>query len=265
MISFHLALYATIVFYGAATVSVFISLFNRDEKLQKLGLGLVATGFVTHTVWIGSICSRTLHPPLTNLPETTAFIGWLVVVAQLFLYFRYRVYAASFFVYPLLVILITVPAIVRDPLATMDPALRSNVFIGHLLLTMIGLAALLIGLAFTILYQVQERAIRLKRRGRLYQWIPSLRVCDVLGYRLLASGFVIYTLGLGAGILWSYRTTAGAFSLRAKEIGALTAWVMFAAILQTYISGSQRARRVLILSAFAFISITIALLGIQHV
>ncbi len=116
-----------------------------------------------------------------------------------------------------------------------------------------------------MLYQVQERSLREKKRGALWEWIPSLRVCDLVSYRALSIGFAIYTVGIVAGILFSYRTSATTYSPGVKEYGALAAWVMFAALLQSYIAGSYRARRTLVIAAAAFLSILISLLGIAHV
>jgi ABC-type uncharacterized transport system permease subunit len=186
-----------------------------------------------------------------------------VFAVELALWIRYRVYAASFFVYPLVLLLLTISATVGEHFKPLDPDLRSNVFIAHLLLSSLGVAGLLIGVAFGLLAFMQDRALKSKKRGRLWEWIPSLDVCKRVGYRSLSIGFSIYTLGLLAGVLWSYRTTTALMDLRTKQIGAVIAWVLFAVLLQQYISGAYRSRRTLLLSAGAFVAIVVAMLGIR--
>ncbi|MEO6259680.1 MAG: cytochrome c biogenesis protein CcsA, partial [Thermoanaerobaculia bacterium] len=110
-----------------------------------------------------------------------------------------------------------------------------------------------------------DRALKQKTRGRLWEWIPSLNVCKLVSYRALATGFSVYTLGLLAGVLWSYRTTAGPMELRIKQIAAVVAWILFATLLQSYISGGYRTRKTALISAFAFVAILVAMLGIHHV
>jgi len=161
--------------------------------------------------------------------------------------------------------LLTVAAVVHEPFAQMDPALRSSLFTAHVLLSAVGVAALLTGLAFTALSYAQDRALKSKHRGPLWEWIPSLSVCRTLSYRTLAVGFSIYTLGILAGILWSYRTTAGPIDMRVKQLGGITAWILFAVLLQSYISGAYRARRTALISVGAFVAIVVAMLGIHHV
>ncbi len=259
------ALYIALALYAGGTVIALATLFTREKRTQHLALALMIAGFVSHTIWIGSICVRTHHPPLTNLPEAAAFIAWCLFVVELVLFIRYRVHAASFFVYPLVLMLLTVAAVVKEPFAAMDPSLRSSVFTTHVLFSAVGVAALLIGVAFTVLSFMQDRALKSKQRGRLWEWIPSLSVCRAVSYRTLAVGFSIYTLGVLAGIVWSYRTTAELIDLRVKPIGGVVAWVLFGVLLQSYISGAYRTRRTLVISACAFVAILVAMFGIHRV
>src|SRR5256885_16776840 len=108
---------------------------------------------------MGPICVRTHPPPLTNLPETAAFLSWTTFVVELVLLFRYRVHAAAFFVYPLVLMLLTVAAVVHEPFAQMNPSLRSGLVTTHGLLFTVGVAALLVGLAFPTLAYGPGRAL----------------------------------------------------------------------------------------------------------
>jgi ABC-type uncharacterized transport system permease subunit len=263
-ISPNATLYAALALYGAGTVVALASLFRREKRLQHVGLGFMIAGFLSHTIWIGTICTKTGHPPLTNMPETLSFVAWTIFLIELILFIRYRVHAASFFVYPLVLLLLTVTAVVQEPFAQLAPELRSRLFTAHILFTTVGVAGLLIGLAFTVLAYLQDRSLKSKRPGRLWEWIPSLNVCRLVSYRALAIGFSVYTFGLLAGVLWSYRTTAGPMELRTKQVGAVVAWVLFAVLLQSYISGVYRTRRTMFISAGAFVAIVVAMLGIHH-
>jgi ABC-type uncharacterized transport system permease subunit len=160
-------------------------------------------------------------------------------------------------------LLLTLSAVVGEDFEVLDPQLRSNLFTLHLLMTTVGVAALLIGLAFGLLAMLQDRALKNKTPGRLWEWIPSLDVCSLVSYRALAIGFSIYTAGLIAGVVWSYRTTAGFFDLQAKQVGAVTAWLLFGVILQSYVANTYRRKRTLFLSAGAFLAIVVAILGIR--
>jgi ABC-type uncharacterized transport system permease subunit len=261
----NLTLYSALALYACGTLIALATLFTREKRMQQLALAVMLLGFVSHTIWIGTICAMTHHPPLTNLPEAASFVSWTLFAAELIVFVRYRVHAASFFVYPLVLMLLTIAAVVHEPFATMDPAMRSSLFTMHVLFSTVGVAALLIGVAFTTLSYVQDRSLKSKRRGPLWEWIPSLSVCTAVSYRTLAIGFSIYTLGVLTGILWSYRTTAEVTDFRVKEIGGVVAWILFGVLLQSFAGGAYRARRNLVISTFAFVAIVITIFGIHRV
>src|SRR4029079_11610111 len=122
----NLTLYAALGLYAAGTLMALASLFGR--RLQTPALVLMLAGFVSHTVWIGTICVRTHHPPLTNLPEIAAFLSWTVFVVELVLLFKYRGPAASCFVSPLVLMLLPVPAVVHEPFALAGAKAQSKLF-----------------------------------------------------------------------------------------------------------------------------------------
>lgn len=256
-------LYVALACYAAGTAAALIALFVKAKRLEHAGMIAMILGFGAHTIWIGSICVRTGHPPLTNLAEISSFVGWTVFLIELFLWLRYRVYAASFFVHPLVLFLLTISAVAGETFQPLDPEMRSNLFTAHLLLSSVGVAGLMIGLAFGLLALLQDRALKAKTRGRLWDWIPSLDVCKMVSYRALALGFSIYTLGLLAGVFWSYRTSSELLDLRVKQLGAVIAWLLFAVLLQSYINDTYRRRRTLVISGAAFLSLVVAILGIE--
>lgn len=260
-----LFLASALALYAVGTSLTLASLSNRRLALQRGGTIAMAIGILPHTIWIGTICARTGHPPLTNLPETAAFLSWTLLLAQLVLGQRFRLSAAGFFIYPLTLILLTVSALIGERVAPLDPELQSNVFIAHLFLSTVGVAALFLGLAFTALYRIQERSLKTNRRGPLFDWIPSLRICDLVSFRSLTTGFLIYTFGLLAGFVWLLRDPSIRSSFGVKEVGAIAAWVLFAVLIQSHRKGTIRRPETLYISAGAFVAIIAAIFGIQHV
>jgi ABC-type uncharacterized transport system permease subunit len=265
MTSPNVTLYLALGLYALGTLIALASLFRREAGLQRAGMIVMVAGWISHTVWIGTICTITGHPPLTNLPEAASFVAWTVLLAEIALFIKYRVHAAAFFVHPLVLILLTIAAVVREPFARVTPEMRSRIFTAHILFTTIGIAALFIGVAFMYLSIAQDRALKSKTRGRLWEWIPSLSVCRLVSNRALAIGFSIYTLGILAGVLWSYHTENVLTELRVKQVGAIVAWVLFAVLLQASITGALRGRRTVLVSIGAFVATLIAILGIHHV
>ena len=264
-ISPNMTLYLALALYTLGTLIALASLFRRQVALQRAGMIVMIAGWISHTIWIGTVCTITGHPPLTNLPEASSFVAWTVFAVEMALFIRYRVHAAAFFVHPLVLILLTITAVVHEPFARVTPEMRSRIFTAHILFTTIGIAALFIGVAFTYLSIAQDRALKSKTRGRLWQWIPSLSVCKQISRQALAIGFSLYTLGLIAGVIWSYHTPVGLVELRVKQVGAIVAWGLFAFLLQASITGAMSSKRTIVVSIGAFVATLLAILGIHHV
>jgi ABC-type uncharacterized transport system permease subunit len=53
--------------------------------------------------------------------------------------------------------------------------------------------------------------------------------------------------------------------MRVKQLGGIAAWILFAVLLQSFISGAYRPRRTAVISVCAFVAIVVAMLGIHHV
>jgi ABC-type uncharacterized transport system permease subunit len=257
-------LYAALSLYGAGTSVALGSLLLRGRtRRPQLAFTVMIAGFVAHTAFIGTICVRTGHPPLLNLAEVAAFISWTILLVELAIYARLRIYAAALLVYPLVLLLLLITAFVGDPFARINASQRSPLFTTHVLMSTLGVAVLFIGLAFSLIAAAQDRSLKSKKRGRLWDWIPSLDVCNGATWRALSTGFVLFTIGLIAGFVWSFRTSSGAFHV--KQIGAAIAWALFAILLQSQVTGVLRTRRTtLALSAAAFVAVVISIFGIAH-
>ena len=87
--------------YSIGLAHAILTLVRRREHLFKLGLGAFILGSVFHFVSImeeGIIYNRC---PIANFYETLSMCAFLVVVAYLFVHWRYKLESLSVFVFPL--------------------------------------------------------------------------------------------------------------------------------------------------------------------
>ena len=85
-------IYLALAAYALGTLAVLVSLIGNSRRLQHAALLMMIAGFGLHTMWIGTICARTGHPPITNLPETAAFLSWTIFAVELGLSMSKAVY-----------------------------------------------------------------------------------------------------------------------------------------------------------------------------
>jgi ABC-type uncharacterized transport system permease subunit len=144
-----------------------------------------------------------------------------------------------------------------------SPALPHTFFLIHITLALLGISGIFFGILYSILYLIQEKALKEKRWGSTSSIAPSLAKADSFALHSLWGGFILYTLGVLMGMLWSYRVKGVPTSLSQKELGALIAWGIFAFLLHVRVRYGWRGRKALMLYGLGIFSILAALGGIR--
>lgn len=122
----------------------------------------------------------------------------------------------------------------------------------HISLAILGLTAFAVAAALSVLYLVQERQIRRRTFGRLFQRLPSLDALDSGSFRLVAVGFFVYTIALVLGLVTELRGIDAGVDLRVAL--AVFAWLLFGIVIQTRITRGWRGRQAAIMTTAGFVS-----------
>jgi ABC-type uncharacterized transport system permease subunit len=112
-----------------------------------------------------------------------------------------------------------------------------------------------------VAYIVQERQLRQKKIGGLFQRLPSLDTLDTLGFRMVIVGFPLLTLGVVTGTLWAVRLDPEAPPIGATQTMGLVEWALFAAILLLRAVAGWRGRRAAIGTMMGFVVACAVLFG----
>lgn len=107
----------------------------------------------------------------------------------------------------------------------------------HVGLAIIGIATFVVASILSVLYLIQERQLRRREFGRLFQRLPSLDVLDDAGFRLVSAGFVIYLIAVILGLATTLRSGHGIDVRSWLGIGAL---VVFGAVVGLRITAGWR-------------------------
>ncbi len=127
----------------------------------------------------------------------------LFAVLYLFVHWRYRMASLSVFVFPL-VFVMSLVATLGNPVTTWaNPVLRQTWLTVHIVLVLLGFAALLLTAGASLLYLFQERELKTKKPSKFYYRLPALGTLDELISRSMAVGFVLMTLAVVAATTWA--------------------------------------------------------------
>ena len=191
-------------FYSLGLLHAIFTLVRRRENLFRVALTAFTLGTVFHFVSIieeGIVNNRC---PITNFYETLSMCAFLVVVVYLLMHWRYKVESLSVFIFPLVFVMALV-ATLGNPVSTWSsPVVRSAWLSLHIVLVLLGYAALLLAAVASVVYLLQEHELKSKKPRKFYYRLPPLGTLDELISKSSAVGFVLITLAVIAGSTWAF-------------------------------------------------------------
>ena len=174
---------------------------------------------------------------------------------------RLRVLGA--FVTPV-TLLLFLGAALRGGVTSVPPEVRSAILPVHVGVNVLGFAAFTIAFAAALGYVIQERQLRKKQLGGLFQRLPALDVLDTLGLRSVMVGFPLLTVGVVTGTMWAVRLNRDAgtsLGLSPNQAFGLLAWTLFAGVLLLRVAAGWRGRKAAIGTMLGFLCTMAVLVG----
>jgi ABC-type uncharacterized transport system permease subunit len=245
-------------FYSLGLLDAIITILRRRESLFRAAFAAFGLGALFQLV---SIIEQGLvqhHFPANDFFETMSLCAWLVTLAFLIIYWRYKVESLSVFVFPL-VFVMTLVAALRNPVSRWSSeTLRSTWLIVHIVLALLGYAALIFTAVAAVAYLMQERQLKQKRPNSIYRLFPPLNTLDELISRTLGAGFVFITTSIIVGIVWAYIERGAAWIGNGLISSASITWGIYLALIFFRVSAGWRGRKAAILAIVALCCSAIA-------
>jgi len=239
--------------YSLGLVHAILTLVRRREHLFRLALGAFIMGSVFHFVSIieeGIVFHRC---PISNLYETLSMCAFLVVVVYLFVHWRYKVESLAVFLFPLVFVMVLVATLGNPISAWPNPIVRSVWLTLHIVLMLLGIAALLFTAAGSVIYLFQERELKAKKPHKFYYRLPALGTLDDLISKTMAIGFALITLGVIAASTWAFIELQTGWINRPEVALSFFTWGIYLVLVFLRTTAGWRGRKAAIM--------TVAVLG----
>ncbi|MBX3025278.1 cytochrome c biogenesis protein CcsA [bacterium] len=219
-------------------------------------LDTVAVVLRLHSVGLGAL--GTFHDQLSLL-------AWLIVGLYLGLQWRAPLAVLGALVTPLAFLLTLSSYIVFSGADRLPAELDTAWLPAHVAPAFLGYAIFALASCVSLVYLLQERQLKAKRRGRFR--LPSLETLDNLNYRCVAWGFALFTIGIVTGSLLAKAAWGTFWSWEPVQVLSVLAWLLYAVLLQARSIG-WRGRRAATLTLVGFALLVVSLislnLGLPH-
>ena len=249
-----------VTLYGIAMVySVFLwrKGFQRDDWVVY---GMLAGGWVLHTVAMVKRGFNLEACPITNLYEATAFIMWTIVAGYLVVGVWQRFRFVGAFASPLL-FLLGVFALFPD----MDPELApgSHKFSGalsslHKALLLLSFGGFGLSAVGAVMFLTQEKDLKLHKFRAILSKLPSLERLEVAMTRLVWIAFGLLTAGLITSSAYLHQVKNVWFQPDPEMLWVIGVWIFYLVLLMLQKRHAQSGRRFAwgTLGSFLFVMLT---------
>ena len=261
-------------------ISIFVYFFSmvlyvsylafRSESLGKVATGTLLAGTIVETTaiflrWYESYEMGIGRAPLTNLYESLVFFALTIAIVYLLIERKFKIKTAGAFVAPFPFIIMAYASLTPNEIQPLVPALQSNWLISHVVTCFVGYAAFAVsfGVSFLYLFKVNAETGSGKKEGAFLGYLPSSEVLDEVGYKTIAIGFPLLTIGIITGAFWANVAWGTYWSWDPKETWSLIVWLIYAAYLHARITRGWRGKRAALLSIVGFSATLFCYLGVN--
>ena len=192
-----------------------------------------------------------------------SLIVWLSVLIYWIGSFVHRMEGLQALVMPVAALACLLPLIA--PSARALPNTDLLAFKAHLIISMLAYSFFTIASLHALLMALLEKRLHGGRIGSARNALPPLLTMESILFRLIATGFVLLTLSLASGILFSEELFGRPLSFNHKTVFGVLSWLIFGALLAGRALYGWRGRIAMRWTIAGFVTLVLAYLGSRFV
>lgn len=245
--------------YGLSTFSYIFGLIAKQDKLFTVGLFSAIIGFVPHVAFIAMRWSATGISPFISTSESLTLGVFMAVLLFIVLQLSAKkVRPLGVLVMPVAFVLLGwAGTLMKEVASTLAPALQSGWIWVHIVGASGGFASVLIAAGLGLLYLLKER-----NPGGVYDKLPDLKAMDLLSYRFVSGGFIMYGLMMVSGCFWANQVKGSYWGWDPVEVWSLVSWLTYGIYLHLRITFGWRGRKLAWYALIALVAMIVSYWGI---
>ncbi len=242
-----------LVLYGASSIAVIPDVFSERSYSRRFVLPACVAAAFFHFVGLAEMLNLAHHWVPASLHEVETSLAFVLAIAFLGIYWRYRAISLGLFALPLIFLLLLMPSAGPDHAPLSGEWMRNGWIVLHIALLLAAYAALIFSLIASLLYLIQERRLKQKKVGGVFSHLPPLDTIDQIAFKTLVVGFPCMTAGLLAGSLIAQESVGAGYFLDPKVLLSIGMWLLYVWMLYVRRHSGLRGKRAVYLSSLVFL------------
>ena len=262
----HLILYFVVSFIYLAVAFDFWRGAKSDSPTLKLHSAMIALALLLH----GWLLHKDIFAQGFNfgLANALSCIFWLTVLiywlADLGLFSAERqLQSLQAFVLPPAAIFAVLPAFSSS--SHLMPEAKASLFIVHIGIALLAYSLFTFAALHALLMAIAERSLHNKPTLLKLPSFPPLMVMESLLFRVIALGFVLLTLTLLSGMLFSEEIFGKPLQFNHKVVFSVASWLIYGWLLYGRYQYGWRGKKAIRLTLIGFAILLLAYVGTRFV
>ncbi len=257
------ALYAALAFYfWRRHWSIAGSAGTETESRRSIEHAALLAPFALHTYLLsGSMFGD--GGVYLGVGNALSLILWLTVLIYGLGSYFYRLDGLHALVLPAATIAVMLPVIFPSTQALANT--ETLAFKAHLLISMLAYSLFTIASLHVLLMAIIERRLHAGALPSALQKMPPLLTLETLLFRVLAAGFILLTLTIASGVLFSEELFGKPARFSHKTVFGVLSWLIFAALLSGRWFYGWRGRTAVRWTLAGFLTLVLAYIGSKFV
>jgi ABC-type uncharacterized transport system permease subunit len=241
--------------YAAASVAVFPAVFFSADRWRRWCVHLGGLAFFFHFVSAVEMLAEAHRLVPVGPREVESLLGFAVAALFFLAWWFWDAISLGVFALPVTFFLVFVPSLGVTHYVFPSQGVRSSWLIAHISALLAAYASLGFSLLASVLYLVQERRLKSKRKPNEdswwapLEWLPPLDTLERIAHAMLLFGFPCMTIGLILGAVLVQETSLGAaYFLDPKVVASYAMWGVYVLLLFLRRTAGLRGRKAAYLS-----------------
>lgn len=220
-------------------------------------------GFLIHSGFLVFLGLESSNLPITNVYESFVSLIWCILFVYINLDYLYKLPSLDTFLIPVVTALSIWALTFDGGDLFITVSLKNFWLIAHIIPIFVGYAAFTISFSLSIMYLTQQRQLKHKLFGPLFNKLPSLEGIDRLMWKTISFGFPLLTLGLVFGTFWvkTQNILGEQWYLDYKVVLGLATWLTYAALLHMRLVSSFHGTKIACLTIAGFCLVLFTFIG----
>jgi len=203
------------------------------------------------------------HGLYLGIGNAISAILWLTVLIYWLGNFSHKLEGLQALVLPVAAVASLLPAVFPSPGPL--PNTEFAVFRFHLLIAMLAYSLFTIASLHVLLMALLERRLHDGTMPKMLQKMPPLLTMEKLLFRIIWAGFILLTLTLASGVIFSEELFGKAAKFNHKTVFGVLSWIIFAALLGGRQVYGWRGRVAVRWTLAGFLTLVLAYIGSRFV